>query len=90
MIAVALASLAKMPACANVPARRALRGAGRDDGNRVTPDTIARIGEWPFTMALLGLTMIAVMGRPISISAGSRAGTGKPPISRRYPAHSPW
>ncbi|MCA1243581.1 AbrB family transcriptional regulator [Stappia stellulata] len=63
MIAVALASLAKMPAHVPTPLRDGLFVVlGVTMGTGVTPDTIARIGEWPFTMALLGLTMIAVMG----------------------------
>ena len=53
MIAVALASLAKMPAHVPTPLRDGLFVVlGVTMGTGVTPDTIERIGEWPFTMGI--------------------------------------
>ncbi|SDT94461.1 AbrB family transcriptional regulator [Stappia sp. ES.058] len=63
MIAVALATLMRMPASMPTPLRDALFVVlGVTMGTGVKPDTIARMGEWPFTMALLGMTVVAVLG----------------------------
>ncbi|WP_037547534.1 AbrB family transcriptional regulator [Stappia stellulata] len=63
MIAVALATLARMPAHVPTPLRDGLFVVlGVTMGTGVKPETVARIGEWPFTMALLAITMVAVMG----------------------------
>jgi membrane AbrB-like protein len=62
MVAVAVAVLAGMPSAMPVPLRDTLLVIlGLTMGSGVTPETVSRVGEWPLTMALLIVAVVAIL-----------------------------